>query len=142
MKSCFCKSINKSVSQYLNTHKMFPHQWLINLRNLIPYILYSSRSLTPISVCFNKALTGSLYQVAVKPFRQAWGNNAIFNINESQYTALIVVSESIKKLFSIDYVNIYPNGKVWDYPTLFIPWFINFKYSRNKFLKFFIPLDI
>ena len=30
-----------------------------------------------------------------------------FKINESPYIALFVVSGSIKKLFSIDYVNIY-----------------------------------
>ena len=31
----------------------------------------------------------------------------ILKVNESQYIALLVVSISIKKLFSIDYVNIY-----------------------------------
>ena len=50
-----------------------------------------------------------------------------FIVNESRYIALFVVSGSIKKLFSIDCVNIYifyyffqlilPGGKVWDYPT-------------------------
>ena len=34
-------------------------------------------------------------------------NISSFKINESRYIAVFVVSESIKKLFSIDYVNIY-----------------------------------
>ena len=52
-------------------------------------------------------------------------------INDSWYIALFVISESIKKLFSIDCVNIYFSKsivnylfsidlKVWGYPTLFI----------------------
>ena len=59
-------------------------------------------------------------------------------INESQYIALFVVCGTIKKLFSIDCVNIYFSQsivnylfsiglKVWGYPTLLISWFINFK---------------
>ena len=69
---------------------------------------------------------------------QDWKNNCIFEIKESQYIALFVVSESIKKSFSIDCVNIYFSQsivsylfsidlKVWGYPTLLILWFINFK---------------
>ena len=55
----------------------------------------------------------------------------VFKINEPQYIALIVVSGSIKKLFSIDCVNIYFSQSiinylflidlnVWGYPTLLI----------------------
>ena len=62
----------------------------------------------------------------------------LLKITESQYIALFVVSGSIKKLFSIDWVKIYFSQsivsylfsidlKVWD-PTLLISWFINFKY--------------
>ena len=62
---------------------------------------------------------------------QDWKNNCIFEIKESQYIALFVVSESIKKSFSIDCVNIYFSQsivsylfsidlKVWGYPTLLI----------------------
>ena len=50
----------------------------------------------------------------------------VFKINESRYFALFVVSWSIKKIFSIDYVNNYLfsiffsidflSGKVWGYP--------------------------
>ena len=50
----------------------------------------------------------------------------VFKINESRYFALFVVSGSIKKIFSIDYVNNYLfsiffsidflGGKVWGYP--------------------------
>ena len=68
-------------------------------------------------------------------------------INESQYITLFVVSGSIEKLFSIDYVSIclfsiffstdfqYKvfNRKVWDYPTSLIPWFINFKLDKRGF---------
>ena len=83
-------------------------------------------------------------------------------VNESQYIALCVVSGSIKKLLSIDCVNIYFSQsivnyvsfldifsidlKVWAYPTLVISWFISFnlifliklfcyitKKSRQKF---------
>ena len=62
-------------------------------------------------------------------------------INESQYIALFVVSGSIKKLFPINCVNIYFSQsianypfsvdlKVWGYPTLLIPWFINFNWRK------------
>ena len=62
----------------------------------------------------------------------------LLKITESQYIALFVVSGSIKKLFSIDWVKIYFSQsivsylfsvdlKVWD-PTSLISWFINFKY--------------
>ena len=76
---------------------------------------------------------------------QGWKNNCIFEINESQYIALFVVSESIEKSFSIDCVNIYFSQsivsylfsidlKVWGYPTLLILWFINFK--KANYLTF------
>ena len=62
----------------------------------------------------------------------------LLKITESQYIALFVVSGSIKKLFSIDWIKIYFSQsivtylfsvdlKVWD-PTSLISWFINFKY--------------
>ena len=75
----------------------------------------------------------------------------ILKVNKSRYIVLFVVSRSIKKLFSINFVNIYlfsiffsiiivnfyrfsknfqyylPGGKVWGYLTLLISWFINFK---------------
>ena len=56
--------------------------------------------------------------------------------NESRYVEFFVVSGSIKRLFSIDYVNVFlfsiflqwilPGGKVWGYPTLLISRFINY----------------
>ena len=48
----------------------------------------------------------------------------IIKVNKSHYIALFVVSGSVKKLFSIDYVikylyvNILPGGKVWGYSPL------------------------
>ena len=36
-----------------------------------------------------------------------WVNNLLFKISESWYIALFVVTRSIKKLFLIDFVNIY-----------------------------------
>ena len=61
----------------------------------------------------------------------------LLKVNESQYIALLVVSESIKKLFSFVCVNIYhsstfisteflPGREVWNYPRLLTSWFINF----------------
>ena len=57
-------------------------------------------------------------------------------IKESRYIALLVVSGSIKKLFSIDYVkfiysqyffqSILPGGKALSYPKLLISRFSNF----------------
>ena len=44
-----------------------------------------------------ESLSGRVYAVT----------NERLKINESRYIALFVVSGSIKKLFSIDYVNIY-----------------------------------
>ena len=57
--------------------------------------------------------------------------NSYLKINESQYIRLFIVSGSMKKLFSIDCVNIYFSQsivsylfsidlKVWVYPTLLI----------------------
>ena len=48
----------------------------------------------------------------------------IIKVNKSHYIALFVVSGSVKKLFSMDYVikylyvNILPGGKVWGYSPL------------------------
>ena len=63
--------------------------------------------------------------------------SAIVKINKSQYIALFVVSGSIRKLFSIDCVNVYFSQsiinyffsidlKVWGYLTFLISWSINF----------------
>ena len=63
--------------------------------------------------------------------------DVLFKVIESRYIALFVARGYIKKLFSIVCVNIYlfsiffqwilPDGKVQDYSTLLMSWFINFK---------------
>ena len=63
--------------------------------------------------------------------------SAVVKINKSQYIALFVVSGSIRKLFSIDCVNVYFSQsiinyffsidlKLRGYPTFLISWFMNF----------------
>ena len=75
----------------------------------------------------------------------------ITKINELWYIALFSVSESIKKLFSIDCINIYfcksivnyifsIDLKVWGYPTLLISCFINFKVGLSPSKKNFFYL--
>ena len=63
----------------------------------------------------------------------------LIKVSKSRYIALFVYSRSIKKLFSVDCVNIYLfsiffqsiflGGKGWGYPALFISLLINFEVS-------------
>ena len=108
-------------------------------------ILFICMNYTDISFCFDIIfhIKGKIWANFIKTVSVKFVScrNVCFKINESRYIVLFVVSGSIKKLISIDYVNIYLFSiffsikfawwKSLALPNILLLWFINFKNKKN-----------